>query len=121
MPVVDLADDSFIRAAPAVVRREMSSDFWRSCWPDLAFELYHDRGDEGARWYVSGALTGVAEVWLEPYRDATLVHVYLRGDPERPLRSRRRAVRLTRRYALALKRAGFELKDRLEAAADARG
>jgi hypothetical protein len=124
VPVVDLADDSFVAVPRAAVAPRLAAPaFWRSCWPGLELEAYHDRGAEGMRWYVRGALTGTAEVWLEPYwdGDGTLVHVFLRADPDgRPIRSHSRkpaaVARLNKRYAVDLKRALFRLKDQLEQA-----
>ncbi|HEY8455224.1 MAG TPA: polyketide cyclase / dehydrase and lipid transport [Actinopolymorphaceae bacterium] len=114
VPAVDLADDSFVVAAPSVVAARLRDrEFWKRCWPGLTLTSYHDRGAEGERWYVGGELVGTAELWLEPYHDGTLVHVYLRADPLRPM-SARRVNRLRRRYAIALKAALFEVKDLLE-------
>jgi aminoglycoside phosphotransferase (APT) family kinase protein len=114
MPGIDVADDSFVVAAPArVAARLRDPAFWRSCWGDLELTPYHDRGDEGVRWYVTGALVGTAELWLEPFGDGTLVHVFLRADPESPRRGI--PARLARRYTLALKAALFRAKDDLEA------
>lgn len=84
------------------------------CWPDLELTSYHDRGVEGMRWYVAGDLVGTAEVWLEPFRTGTIVHVYLRGDPDRPPASPRKAVRLRKGYVVDLKRMLFDVKDELE-------
>ena len=53
---------------------------WRRFWPDLELEVYADRGDEGLRWTVRGALVGTMEVWLEPVLDGTLLHYFLRAD-----------------------------------------
>ncbi|GAB3418994.1 hypothetical protein GCM10027569_45290 [Flindersiella endophytica] len=118
VPVVDLADDSFVAAPPAVVAPSIAAAaFWRSCWPGLELTAHHDRGIEGVRWYVRGALTGTAEVWLEPYweGDGTLVHVFLRADPDDGRRrSAAQVQRLNRRYAVDLKRSLFVLKDQVE-------
>lgn len=118
VPVVDLADDSFVAVPRAVVAPRLAAPaFWRSCWPQLELEAYHDRGAEGVRWYVRGALTGTAEVWLEPYwdGDGTLVHVFLRADPDDARRRKPGQVaRLNRRYATDLKRSLYALKDQLE-------
>ena len=61
---------------------------WRALWPDLDLEVMTDRGDEGLRWTVTGALVGTMEVWLEPVLDGTLLHYFLRADPPGP-RARR--------------------------------
>ncbi len=115
VPLVDLADDTFVVAAPdAVAARLRQPSFWRTCWPEVALTAYHDRGVEGMRWYAAGALVGTAELWLEPHLDGTLVHVFLRADPARDLPPRR-LDRLRRRFALALKDALFAVKDELDA------
>jgi hypothetical protein len=114
-PQVDLADDSFVVGTPAVVSARLRDPgFWHGCWPGVRLTAYHDRGVEGMRWYVSGALAGTAELWLEPYRDGTLVHVFLRADPARRL-SARRLDRFRRRCATSLKAALFAVKDEVEA------
>ncbi|MEQ7123355.1 phosphotransferase [Actinopolymorpha sp. B11F2] len=118
MPLVDIADDSYVVASPgAIAARLKDPAFWQSCWPDVALRSYHDRDAEGMRWYAAGAVVGTAELWLEPWRDGTLVHVFLRGDP--PSRwSARRLERLRRAHALALKAALFAVKDEMEADRD---
>jgi hypothetical protein len=114
-PQVDLADDSFIRATPAVVAGLLRDPaFWHTCWPGVRLAAYHDRGAVGMRWYASGVLVGTAELWLEPCRDGTLVHVFLRADPDRRL-SARRLDRLRHRHATSLKAALFTVKDEIEA------
>ena len=115
MPEVDLADDSFVVAPPAkVAARLRDPGFWRTCWPNVTLTVYHDRGVEGLRWYATGSLVGTAELWLEPYREGTLVHVFLRADPARSMSSRR-LTKLRHRYARALKAAMFAVRDELEA------
>ncbi len=115
VPQVDIVDDSFVVGAQAVVAARLRDPgFWRTCWPDVHLKAYHDRGVEGLRWYASGMLIGTAELWLEPYRDGTLVHVFLRADPARRL-SARMIDRLRRRCATSLKVALFDLKDDVEA------
>jgi hypothetical protein len=88
----DLADDTYVAAAPT--------------WPDLRLRVREDRGAEGLRWEVTGALTGTAEIWLEPVGDGTVVHFYLRSGLGERARERRR---------VAWKRAVHRLKDELEA------
>jgi len=115
VPQVDVADDSFVVAPPSrVAARLRDPAFWRSCWPTVTLTVYHDRGVEGRRWYVTGSVVGTAELWLEPYRDGTLVHVFLRADPVRPMSSRR-LTRLRHRFTRSLKAAVFAIKDELEA------
>ncbi|MGW5360071.1 hypothetical protein [Actinopolymorpha pittospori] len=115
MPEVDLADDTFVVApAEELAARLAGPAFWRTCWPAIELSPYHDRGAEGMRWYAGGALSGTAELWLEPYRDGTVVHVFLRADPARGTSPPRRLARLRREYAVSLKAALFALKDEVE-------
>ena len=81
-----------------------------------------DRGVKGQRWSIAGDLVGSAEIWLEEFRDGTVLHYYVRADePGGPgsspdsTRSRRRADRLRRMEALAWKRTVWALKQEMEA------
>ncbi|MCE0764492.1 polyketide cyclase / dehydrase and lipid transport [Pseudonocardia kujensis] len=121
MPSVDVVDETFL----AVPRSRVAAAFadrgaWPGLWPDLRLEVLADRGDEGVRWTVGGALTGSMEVWLEAVLDGTVVHYFLRADPTGPnglptTWPRRRAVAETQRRQRAAKRIAFALKARLEA------
>ena len=112
MPTVDLIDETYVVAAPEAVAAAVHDPArWRQWWPDLALTVFMDRGLDGIRWSVSGALNGSAELWLEPVGDGVLVHHYLRVDPPSPVRS---PARLRRRHALAWKRSVNALKDELE-------
>lgn len=57
---------------------------WRRYWPDLELRVYTDRGDQGLRWTVTGALVGTMEIWLEPVLDGTVLHYFLRATPAGP-------------------------------------
>jgi hypothetical protein len=116
MTALDLADDTFVVATPNVLAKRLAEQaFWRACWPQVSLDSYHDRGLEGRRWYVKGEVTGSAELWLEPYGDGTIVHVFLRADPP-PNKAKRRTIeQLRKRYTIALKDAVFALKHELEA------
>lgn len=124
MPLVDLVDETFLVVSPARLAAEFTDpDAWASWWPGLTLELAEDRGREGVRWRVTGGhggVTGTSEVWLEPYKDGTVVHFYLRVDPAGdvpadPARRQRHADRLRHAYAVAFKRRLNALKDELEA------
>lgn len=111
---VDVADDTFLVAEPAVVAelvRDPAS--WALWWPDLTPTVTRDRGVKGVQWAVVGALVGSMEIWLEPWGDGVVLHWYLRADPARPGR------RTTRSGVDARVRAWkgqvHALKDRLEA------
>ena len=115
MPTVDVIDETFLAVPPKLVAAAFADRAaWRRFWPDLAVDVYADRGDEGLRWTVRGGLVGTMEVWLEPVLDGTVLHYFLRADPPRPLRPaelrreigrRQRAAKIT---ALDLK---FALED----------
>lgn len=112
-PSVDIADESFIVASPAVLAaRFADSRLWREWWPDLDLTVVRARGEKGIRWSVAGALAGSAEIWLEPWHDGTIVHWFVRADPRE--REATRAARITRSYITAYKRRLHRLKDELE-------
>lgn len=85
-PAIDLGDQTFIAVPPATVAAVFKDPrSWASYWPDLQLTLYADRGDEGLRWIVRGALVGTMEVWCEALLDGTLLHIFLRATPATPL------------------------------------
>ncbi|MHA6622109.1 polyketide cyclase / dehydrase and lipid transport [Pseudonocardia sp. DLS-67] len=121
MPSVDVVDETFLAVPPAVVAAEFAvRTRWPQLWPDLHLEVMTDRGVAGIRWTVRGALVGSMEVWLEPVLDGTLLHYYLRADPEgpdgrpRPDPPRCSAAEAMRRQRAA-KAIAFACKARLEA------
>lgn len=122
MPAVDLIDETFVVAAPEVVAAAVRDPRrLREWWPDLDLTVFQDRGVDGVRWTVTGALVGTAELWLEPFGDGTIVHVFLRCDPTRrgsPTEvaavDPRGRLRLLRDRAWQVKRWSWRLKDELE-------
>lgn len=126
MPLVDLVDETYVVAEPAVLATRFADPaLWRAWWPELRLTVAQDRGAQGLHWRVAGALTGTSEVWLEPYGDGVIVHYYLRVDPTRPgsdteplrrppARMRRLGRRLARRHTIEWKRRVNALKDELE-------
>lgn len=118
---VDVVDETFLAVPPRVLAAVFADrDAWPQLWPDLRLEVLADRGDEGLRWTVSGALEGSMEVWLEPVAGGgTVLHYFLRADPAgrgrtpRPAGGRR-AVREAARRQRAAKRIALTLKRHLE-------
>ncbi len=121
MARVDLVDETFLVAAPAVVAAVVHDPVrWARWWPDLVLTIFMDRGPAGIRWSVTGGLEGSTELWLEPVLDGVLVHYYLRADDGAatvadPARQQRADARLRDRRARAWKRSVTALKDELEA------
>jgi hypothetical protein len=115
VPLVDLADDTFV-VAPAALLAPLCGAPGAPWWPDLTLDTTRDRGVKGRQWAVTGALAGTAEIWLEPLGDGVVVHLYLRADPVGQGQwSPRRVQRERTRRTLAWKRHVHALKDSLEA------
>ncbi len=119
-PPADLVDETFVVADRALIARRIANPaLWREWWPDLRLSVVNDRGLDGIHWSVAGALSGTAEIWLEPWQDGVIVHWFLRsGLPPRGSRDTGLrdgdGDRLRRRYATAFKRRIHALKDDLE-------
>jgi len=107
-------DETFLAVPPDTVATAFADPrAWRRFWPDLDLEVYADRGAQGLRWTVRGALVGTMEVWLEPVLDGTVLHYFLRADfppsvSGRPLKEIARRQRAAKAVALDLK---FVLED----------
>jgi hypothetical protein len=121
LSTVDVVDETFLAVPPAqVAERFADPASWRRYWPDLSLSVVTDRGAQGFRWTVRGALVGSMEVWLEAVLDGTVLHYYLRADPPdrdgRPssLPPRRASAEAARRQRAA-KALALALKDSLEA------
>ncbi len=126
MASVDLVDETYIAASPQVLAMIVSDPTrWRVWWPDLDLVVFMDRGSQGQRWSVTGALVGSVELWLEAFGSGTIVHYYLRGLPtstnptvglELPDTPAgwRRAASLRKTRALHWKRTIWALKDEVE-------
>ncbi|HEU4543610.1 MAG TPA: polyketide cyclase / dehydrase and lipid transport [Jiangellaceae bacterium] len=113
-PAIDIIDESFVVADSAEVADRFADPvLWREWWPELTLTIARDRGSKGIRWTVAGAMTGSAEIWLEPWRDGVIVHWFLRADPVRPPPASR-VPRLRESYVRNYKRRIHALKDQFE-------
>lgn len=127
MPLVDVIDETFVVASPAAIAAAVKEPaFWARVFPDLELHVFEDRGDEGVRLTITGALVGSNEFWVEPWGDGAVVHYYLRADPTRrgsdtepitgdPRRLVRNAIKARTAHCVRLKAGLNEIKDRLEA------
>jgi hypothetical protein len=123
VPQVDVIDETFVVAPPARVAAALREPgLWASLCPDLDVTVVTDRGDEGVRCAVTGALVGSNELWVEPWGDGAIVHYYLRADVTRRgsatepvVVSPRRAVKVREAHCVRVKAGLNALKDRLEA------
>ncbi|UYM05402.1 hypothetical protein [Solicola gregarius] len=113
MPMLDVTDETLVVATPEQVREVLCEEsFWEDRLPGVRLRCIDDRDELGKRWSVHGAMRGSAEVWLEPWLDAVVVHVFWQvdlADGHRP------SARVRRRYAVDLKAHVAAVKDRLEA------
>ena len=111
MARVEIADDTFIVAAPADVAAVVAdAGRWRLWWPDLELTVARNRGPAGVVWAVRGPLEGEMEIWLEPVADGVVLHYLVRADTADP-----RPDRLRERRTRDWKRNVHRLKDELEA------
>jgi hypothetical protein len=111
---VDISDQTFVVTTPDVLAHRFGKpEMWRIWWPDLVLVPTENRGLEGMRWSVAGALTGTAEVWLEQWRDGVIVHWFLRAN-RADARGRRSLDTLRRALVRDYKRRIHMLKDELE-------
>lgn len=115
MPQVDIVQETFVAAPPAVVAERLARpDVRAALWPDLGVTVRRERGLEGQRYGVTApGWAGSAELWLAPCLDGVLVHAYLRLDRAAPGARPRRGER--RRRDAAMRRALWAFKDELEA------
>ena len=109
VPTVDVIDETFLAVPASSVAAAFDDPrAWRRFWPDLDLAVYADRGAEGLRWTVRGALVGTMEVWLEPMLDGTVLHYFLRADlppgaTGKPLKEAQKRQRAAKAVALDLK------------------
>lgn len=119
MSSIQVADETFVAAAPATVGRAVGDPAdWRRWFADLSLVVVEDRAEKGVRWTVSGPLTGTMEIWLEPILDGVMLHYFLHAEPavaadaQRP---RENTAAMTHHRRVAGRRMAFEIKNRLEA------
>jgi hypothetical protein len=111
---VELSDETFIAVDRSTVAAVVGdSRRWSEWWPDLDLELRRDRADKGRQWVLTGAVAGTAEIYLEPWHDGTVVHLFLRL--ELPAAAGSDPVRAVHRRTLRWKQTIHRLKDELEA------
>lgn len=108
-PVIDVVDETFVRAEPRAVRAALDEPgVLDRLWPGLQREVAQDRGTKGVRWWARGEVTGRVEIWLEEVPGGTIVHHFLRGEQRSGPR------RWERRHRRRWKEGVHGIKDRLE-------
>lgn len=108
-PLVDVVDETFVRADPLAVRSQLEEPgVLDALWPGLAREVVQDRGAKGVRWRTGGEVTGRLEIWLEEVPGGTIVHHFVHGTQDGGPRAWAKAHR--RRWKSGL----HDIKDRLE-------
>ncbi len=121
MNSIQIADETFVAADPAVVGAAVADQAsWLRWWPDLRLTVVEDRGEAGQRWTVTGALTGTMEVWLEKVRDGpdgVVLHYFLHAEPAAAAAwelAKMNLVKMNHRRRVAGKNMAFEVKRNLE-------
>jgi hypothetical protein len=118
MNSIQIADETFVCADPEAVGAAVADPAsWRRWWPDLRLTVVQDRGAQGHRWTVTGALTGTMEVWLEPVLDGVVVHYFLHAEPSGAAAwqlARMNLPKMNHQRRVAGKEMSFELKRSLE-------
>ena len=113
MSSLNLVDETYVVADRQVLAAVVADRArWHQWWPELTLTVFMDRGVDGIRWSISGALVGSSEIWLEQVGDGVLLHYYLRA--ETALRGRCKIDKVRNRHAMAWKRSVWALKDELE-------
>ncbi|UXA11395.1 polyketide cyclase / dehydrase and lipid transport [Mycobacterium sp. SMC-8] len=119
MNSIQIADETFIAADPVAVGQAVADKAsWSRWWPDLRLVVAQDRGEQGQRWTVTGALTGTMEVWLEQMLDGVILHYFLHAEPSAVAAhdlARMNLAKMNHRRRVAGKEMAFEIKRRLEA------
>lgn len=107
--IIDVVDETFVRAAPEAVRAALDAPgLLDRLWPGLRREVVQDRGAKGVRWRTGGEVEGRLEIWLEEWRGGTIVHHFVHGE------QRGGPWRWTRAHRRRWKAGVHDVKDRLE-------
>jgi hypothetical protein len=118
MNSIQVADETFVAMDGATVGAAISQAArWQRWWPDLRLVVVEQRGDQGIRWTVTGALTGTMEIWLEPMLDGVLLHYFVHAEPSGVAAwqlAKMNLVKMTHQRRVAGKRMAFEIKTELE-------
>ena len=105
MPFIDISDEVFVVAAPEAIADHVKDTRRQSAWfPGITLTVLEDRKANGVRWAANGAVSGSAEIWVEPCMDGAVIHTFLRGETSN-----------AKPWALTVKNAAFSIKDALEA------
>ena len=105
MPFIDTSDEVFVVASPCSIADHVKDSRRLSAWfPGVVLSVIEDRGCAGMRWAATGAVSGTAEIWIEPVMDGAVIHTFLRGE-----------VATSKPWPLTVKKAAFSIKDALEA------
>ena len=112
---MELSDETFIARDPASVAAVVGDpDRWAEWWPDLDLAVLRDRGDKGRQWVLTGRVAGTVEIYLEPWHDGTIVHLFLRLKPVSETETAADRAEALRRRTLSWKQTIHQLKDELE-------
>lgn len=114
-----MLDATWIGVSPAVLAPYVADPAnWRAWWPDLDLVVDELRGGKGVRWIVRHGrrqtVSGSMELWLQPVDDGTVVHFFLRLDGASAPIGPRAGRRLEREYRTRIKRALWQLTDRVD-------
>lgn len=116
MPQLDLIIDTYVHSRPDVVAERIADRAWRhQFWSQWIVVVVEERGLEGVRWKLDDPhATGSTEIWIQPYRDRSLLHTYVRVDRVGRPWPRWMAAVMQRRVRADLSRKLWTLKDELE-------